>query len=72
MNDRAEDTAEETHDAANAPEFAVGHVPSWAEARRQQRARLSRIRRAVQRGEYENPLKIAVAADRLLEKLLSE
>lgn len=34
------------------------------------RRRLARIKRAVATSEYENPLKLSVAVDRLLEKLV--
>lgn len=37
--------------------------------RRLRKRRLARIRRAVRRGEYENALKVSVAADRVFEQI---
>jgi anti-sigma28 factor (negative regulator of flagellin synthesis) len=74
MNDAVQRTlaaTPESNPAADA-EVTAHRLMTRQEARRHERQRLARIRRAVQRGEYENDLKIAVAADRLLERLLTE
>lgn len=48
---------------------AAGPRPIDAKLRRR---RLSRVRRAVAAGEYENALKLSVALDRMLERIRRE
>jgi hypothetical protein len=58
-------------DPATAPTTAERASATPDDARRR-RLRLARIRRAVLRGEYENELKLSVAADRLFERLRTD
>lgn len=57
-------------DSDHASSSNRGH-PS-AEERRLRRLRLSRIRKAIQQGDYENDLKVSVATDRVFERLVTE
>lgn len=43
-----------------------------ASDRQRRKRRVSRVRQAIEHGEYENALKVSVATDRLLQRLLLE
>lgn len=59
-------------DAAAEAAFDQSLTQTLAEIRQRRRRRLSRVKKAIQHGDYENALKVSVAADRVLEQLLRE